>query len=217
MIQAAYMENMNGLKKAIKELLDNNDIPAENKKSTIALMNSFVRADQSRHRYSEYFKNGYYFGYFLIQSQKIETRVKSLVGVAESLKAISEKRAVRNIDLNIPLGALIKTLEKYIISEEVFGSLREFNNFRINVIHRLYEDFSQDLSDIESSVSENFPPEKINKLDFSLIGISYKINSEIMKHLKSVSPNLEAVTYSEKELKELFDDLGWPDVKFAFI
>ena len=208
------MVNIDGLKKLIKELTENKDLPVDSKKAFIALANNLIRSEEIVNRFSDYFENGYHFGYFLIQSQRIENTVKMVIEAAERLKASVEKRDVQEIELNIPLGSLIGGMEKYIESESVFKSLRDFNKFRRQVIHRLYEDFSQSLDDIEGSIAKTFPPEKINILQISLLEIGLQINLKIAEGMDDSMVAKQVVNQLGNQLR---NEIGLYDLKFELL
>lgn len=177
------MANIEGLRNIAQGLTGNKDLPVENKEALIALANNLLRSEEIVIRLSDYFKNGYNFGYFLIQSQRIENTVKMVIEAAEQLKASTEGRDVCKNDLNIPLGPLIQKMEKYIKSEDVLNPLKNFNRFRRQIIHKLYEDLSQSLDDIGASVAETFPPDKVNLLQISLLEIGSQINLQLAERL----------------------------------
>lgn len=208
------MINIDGLKKVRKELSENKDLPTEGRETLIALANNLIRGEEIVNRFSDYFKNGYHFGYFLIQSQRIENTVKTVIETAERLKATTEERDIQEINLNIPLGPLIEIMEKYIKSESLSKSLRDFNKFRRQVIHRLYEDFSQSLDEIEISIAETFPPEKINKLQASLLKIVSQINFKIVENMDDSMMAKQVANQLENTLR---DEIGSFDLKFELL
>lgn len=208
------MVNIEGLRETIRELTENKDLPEDGKKTLIALAHSIIRSEEIVNRFSDYYQNGYHFGYFLIQSQRIENSVKAVIEAAERLKASMEERVVENVDLNIPLGPLIGTMKKYIESKDVSDSLEEFNTFRKNIIHKLYEDFSQSLDEIEASIAKNFPPEKINSLQTSLLEIGLQIN---MKITEKMDDSMIAKQVAIKLKNQLRDDVGLAGIEFKLL
>ena len=58
------MVNIDGLRKTIKELSENNNLPEDGKKALVSLANNLIRSEELVLRFSEYFDNGYHFGYF---------------------------------------------------------------------------------------------------------------------------------------------------------
>lgn len=208
------MVNIEGLRKIIKELSENNDLPKEGREALVSLANNLIRSEELVSRFSEYFENGYHFGYFLIQSQRIENTVRSVIEAAERLKATTEKRAIQEINLNIPLGPIVDIMGKYIKGDEIFKQLKEFNEFRRQVIHRLYEDFSQDLGDIEISIAKNYPPEKINNLQTSLLEVGVQINLKIAEQMDDSMVAKQLATQLEKTLRK---EIGLSDLQFELI
>ena len=208
------MVNIDGLRKTIKELSENNNLPEDGKKALVSLANNLIRSEELVLRFSEYFDNGYHFGYFLIQSQRIESTIKSVIEAAERLKATVEKRVVQEINLNIPLGPLIDIMGKNIKEDETFKQLKEFNGFRKQMTHKLYEDFSQDLGDIELSIAKNYPPEKINNLQISLLEIATQINLKIAEQMDDSMVAKQVATQLGKTLQ---NEIGLSDLKFELI
>ncbi|HSE34516.1 MAG TPA: hypothetical protein VLB83_00180 [Candidatus Paceibacterota bacterium] len=208
------MVNIEGLRKIIKELSENKDLPADGKEALITLAHNIIRSEEIVNRFSDYFKNGYHFGYFLIQSQRIENTVKMVIEAAERLKASTEERDIQEVNLNIPLGPLIGVMEKYIESEDVLKSLNEFNKFRKKIIHRLYEDFSQDLDSIETSVAEAFPPEKINTLQTSLLEIGAQINLKIAERMDD---SMVAKRVANQLGNQLQNEIGISGIEFKLL
>lgn len=208
------MVNIAGLRKIIKELSENDDLPQDDKETLITLANSFIRSEEIVNRFSDYFENGYHFGYFLIQSQRIENTTKMIIEAAERFKASVEKRDVQEIDLNIPLGCLIRAMEKYIKSQSVVVSLRDFNKFRKQIIHRLYEDFSQSLEDIETSVEKTFPPDKINLLQTTLLEIGSQINLKIAEEMDDSMVTKQVAAQLGSMLK---NEIGLSGVEFELL
>lgn len=141
-------------------------ITEEDRKFRIGMIDPFIRSHEIVLRLNEYQDNGYYFGYLLIQSQRIEATLKPVILQLERYKAKKESREVRILedDLDIPLGSLINKLEQYIESNVLFSELKNFKNFRNKIIHKIDKDPSIPLSEIENSILKECHPESINRL-----------------------------------------------------
>lgn len=173
------MNETDRLRQLLKEIEENSSLPKE-KDVFVQLLNTLIRGNELVYRFDEYYRAGYNLGYFLIQSQRVEKTVAGAIGSAETLRARKLKAEERKLDLNIPLGGLINLLQKYIHGDAVFVPLQEFNQYRRTVIHRLSEDFSKSLAEIEHSIAEDYPPERINELQNILIEVTARIGQQVV-------------------------------------
>lgn len=184
---------LQNLKTLRKEWQDDKSITEEERKLRMDLVNSFIRSHEIVLRVDEYNENGYYFGYLLIQSQRIEATIKPLILILERYKAKKESRkeALTEIDLEIPLGALIKKLKDYISSDFLFSELMKFKNFRNKIIHKIDKDLSMSLAEIENSIFREYPFDSITRLQGTLLRV-YKV-------LDPTTFNIKAIVDFEKE------------------
>lgn len=184
---------LNNLKSLKEEWQNDRNATEKEMRIKIDLVDSFIRSHEIVIRVEEYYRNQYYFGYLLIQSQRIESTMKPLIFMLERYKAKQESRneALSETDLEIPLGPLIKKLKLYISSDVLFFELKKFKDFRNKIIHKIDKDLSISLPEIENSILIEYPFDSINRLQGMLIRI-YKI-------LDSSTFNIKAIIDFEKE------------------
>jgi hypothetical protein len=130
----------------------------------VKIIEPFIRGREMLSRGEDYLDNGYYFGYLMLQSQRIETAIKPILRLLEENQAQRNFREVREVDLEVSLGILIKKLKQYIDGSTYFSKLDEFKQFRNDIMHKLYHDHSMSLLEIEDSIVENYDVEAINSL-----------------------------------------------------
>ncbi|HRH55774.1 MAG TPA: hypothetical protein PK609_02830 [Candidatus Paceibacterota bacterium] len=175
-------QQLEGLRKLLKETESNTDLPEE-KEVIIQLLNTIIRSNELILRSEEYLSSGFNLGYFLIQSQRIEKTVSGIIDSGEKLRAMSSKTKPKDINLNIPLGQLTKLLSKYIEGDAVFVPLKEFNDYRKVTIHRLSDDFTRPLSEIEASIAADYPFVKINNLQSILMEAQRRISVRTLEFM----------------------------------
>lgn len=107
MTSSQIIKNLKSLKETWQS---DTTVLADEMKLRMDLVDSAIRGQELLLRLNQYEDNGYYFGYLLIQSQRIEAGIKPLLLILEQYKSKKEKRAVKlsKDELEIPLGALIK-------------------------------------------------------------------------------------------------------------
>lgn len=208
------MDEIERFRQLRKEIQENSDLPNE-KDVIVQLLNTLVRGNELVYRFDEYYRAGYHLGYFLIQSQRIENTVAGAIDSAETLRARKSMIEKNDLRLNTkPLGALIDLLQKYIEGDSVFVPLREFNRYRITIVHRLSEDFSRSLTEIEQSVARDYPPEKINEIQNILIEVTARIGQKVFDLMED---ELIAKKAGNKLGNDLLELVALPDLEFTII
>ncbi|MBP6945998.1 MAG: hypothetical protein KBC74_02175 [Candidatus Pacebacteria bacterium] len=207
------MNETDKLRTLLKQIREDASLPGE-KEIFVQLLNTLIRSNELVYRYDEYYKAGYHLGYFLIQSQRIEKTVAGVIDSAEKLRARTLKVDEREIDLNIPLGVLINRLKNYIEGDSVFVPLIEFNEYRKVAIHRLSEDFSRSLVEIEMSIAEDYPPEKVNGLQNILIEVTARIGQKILDLMENT---MAAKSIGTQLGERLLKEVALPDLEVTIL
>jgi len=200
---------MTNLKIAIKNLRTlkeefKNDpkITKEQSEIAIRLADSIIRSHEILLRLNEYEEEKFYFGYLLIQAQRIEKTIKSVILILNKKRTEDGTSVLLSEDdLNKPLGVLINNLEKYIKSDFLFKELRNFKEFRDKMIHRINDDYSISLYDMENSIPFEYSINTINRLQALLLKI-YDI-PEIFPQVKALKDILEEYDLEDVEIKIL--------------
>ncbi len=208
------MNRLEGLRALLQQTEADKSIAYEYKIVLIQLLNTLIRSNELTRRYDEYFRKGYNLGYFLIQSQRMEQTLKGVIDSAEKLRAKVHNTTEKNIKTDIPLGALIKILEKYIKGDTIFLPLNNFNKYRRAVIHKIAEDFSKSLTDIEASIENDYPPDKINNLQNILFEVSRRIN---IKLVDLADDPIKANQATFKINQILLEGLGLSNLEFEIL
>jgi len=198
----------------LKEVESSNDSSDENKKVMTTFINTLIRSEELVHRGNEYLENGYFIGYLLIESQRIELTIASVLESAERLKASKDKRSLRNINTNKTLGQLINHMENYVSGEDVFTPLEEFRDFRNQITHKLHQDFSKNLNEIEFSIHENYPLKRINDLQGILSIVNVKLGKDYSGYLKDAPIVADALNKLGDKLNEITREIK---IKFTVI
>lgn len=162
---------------SLKNEWQNSQIISEkDRELRINMVNTFIRSHELILRLNDYKENGYYFGYLLIQSQRIEETIRTILTQLENYRAKKESRSVIQINMDIPMGALIDKLKHYIESDLLFFELSEFKKLRDKIVHKLNKDFSVSLLKIENLIHQEYHPEKINHLQALLLSTTISLD-----------------------------------------
>jgi hypothetical protein len=156
------------------EILNDESYTEDQKNFGVSTVNLFLRGHELNSREEEYYQNGYYFGYLLIASQRIENSLKVLI------KCVYQKFGTDYLDedLNKPLGVLIRVLFEKIECNDLEKELVKFKEIRDKVVHRLYQDLEQSLASIEADIKSSAPLSKITNLQGILIILSAELNPQ---------------------------------------
>lgn len=177
MNQLQILHNLKSLK---EEWQNDKSLNEEEVKLRIGMVNPFIRGHEILLRLNEYEDGGFYFGYLLIQSQRIESSIKSLLVALYRYKAKTESKneILLESKLDIPLGAFITELKKYILSEVLFGELEKFKDFRNKIVHKINDDLSLNLSEIENSIFLEYHPDSIAQLQTLIFKVFKVLDSK---------------------------------------
>ena len=82
------------------------------------------------------------------------------------------------------------------------------------MIHGLYEDFSKSLDNIEISVAESYPPEKINNLQNLLFEIQMQISLKITEQMDNSMIAKQVLTQLGKQWQ---NEMSVSDIQFDIL
>lgn len=193
---------VNNLKSLKERFRNDTEMTGEQVITAVHMADSFIRSYEILLRLNEYEKEKFYFGYLLIQAQRIEQTLKGIIlGLNKNKVNKGTAVLISEDDLNIPLGALVTELGKYIRSDFIFTELGKFKDFRNKIIHRINDDYSVTLYELENSILEEYDINKINNLQALLLKI-YDI--------PEISPSVKA-------LKDIIKEYNIEDIKIEIL
>lgn len=207
------MNQINDLRQLLEQTKADQSLLPTNKEIAVQMLDSLIRSNELIYRSQAYFDAKFYLGYFLIQGQRTEKFVADIINSAERLRAKKLEIPEKPLKTDVPLGALITLLKEYISGDDVFTPLSNFKDYRNNLVHKLTKDFSKSLDEIESSISTDYHPWKINDLHSILI----KIHTEINIGLLACTDVATAKETRKKWEKAISENLGQVSARFQVL
>lgn len=196
------MDRIEAYKKIKHDSLSNKEL-GDSGNSIVAMLDILIRSEELLKRLYDYFDDGYHLGYLLIQSQRIEVLMVNIITQAENLRDLKSHNEGRKESLEkASLGNLIRYMEVHIESTTIFEELRKFKDFRNKIVHKINEDFSLSLHEIENSIKEEYSPDSIFKMQHFLSEILKEINSEIFRMKLGVSEAEKIISLWDKNFQE---------------
>ena len=173
------MNSVDRLKKQKQEFINDVSFSDEERKFSLEAINVLIRGEELVLREQEYFDHGFYFGYVVIASQRLENKLKNLINTANKIKNEKTGSELEMVDLDrLPLGKLISKLESYILNNDLFTDLKKFNQERKMIVHHLSKNNDIDLNELESSIPKKIPIDFIVSLQGRLLDIQITLNLE---------------------------------------
>lgn len=209
------MDQIKKYREILIETKNNTALPIVEKETLVRLLNTLIRSNELIYRSNDYLEKGYNLGYFLIESQRVERMVSDVINSAEKLRAKTLGIAEQIININVPLGFLINNLLiNYVSGNDVFTSLNDFKDYRNQLVHKLTADFSKPLSEIEASISIDYPQQRISELQVMLVEIHTQINLKLVDQIDNA---MVAKEMGEKLGKILKQKIGTTNVQFQVL
>lgn len=198
------MEHKEQFTKLLSEIENDSSVKESVKDWGVALLKKLIRGTEIVNREYDYYDNGYYLGYLMIAAQRIENTLVGLIESLEKLQAQEEVREVKMPKLNRPLGCLTDILEKYIESE-IIKELRDFTEFRNEIVHKIYIVQSTSLSEIENSIPRSYDQAKILALQTKIMKLQAlvlkKIHTDSEVYIDAIEAKIDEELTDQVSLK----------------
>lgn len=184
--------NIESLRALKQEIISQHNLIGKVRTDILSMVDKLIRNHEINYTLLRYYRNGYYFGYFLLCSQLLEEQLRSIVVAVDSLiLEVGEPSRLKDnkdqaIDLNrCTMGTLVDLLSKYIVCIDIVDKLKTFNRKRKLIVHHLVNDYSRPLEDFESVISEDYRVDNFREIENQLIEINKRINDEKISRFRS--------------------------------
>ena len=165
-------------RRILSEALDSPDVPG--KVSMVLMIRKIIRNEEIGQYRKFYFDSECYFGFLLLQSQIFEEQVREII---KSYELILDKQNKQTLKFTyktplekLPLGGLLAPLSYYISYEKLISSIRDFNTFRIKIIHRLADDYDVELAELEQEIVNKYLTNEFEQTGFIILETARRVN-----------------------------------------